>query len=86
MLSAVNRIDATALKILGDINNKLKSTGKNLHITEVKGPVMDKLARTEFFNELTGGFFLSTNEAIKALSGNDLAESVSASETKRIFH
>lgn len=85
MLSAVNRIDATALKILSDINNKFKSTGKNLHITEVKGPVMDKLAKTDFFQELTGGFFLSTYEALKALSRNDMGDSVSAIDATNLY-
>lgn len=71
MFSAVNRIDATALKILSDINNKLKGSGTNLHLTEVKGPVMDRLAKTDFFQELTGKCFLSTNEAFESM-GNDL--------------
>jgi sulfate permease, SulP family len=86
MLSAVNRIDATALKILSDINNKFKSTGKNLHITEVKGPVMDRLANTDFLNELTGGFFLSTNEALKAISRIDLEDSMNATEATNTYH
>lgn len=67
MFSAVNRIDATALKILNDINLNLKSSGKRLHLTEVKGPVMDRLRDTEFFSKLTGKCFLSTHEAYQAL-------------------
>lgn len=67
MFSAVNRIDGTALRILSDINSKFKRSGMRLHLTEIKGPVMDRLIKTEFLQSLTGGCFLSTNEAFEIL-------------------
>ncbi|MEO9586584.1 MULTISPECIES: sulfate permease [Marinobacter] len=64
---AVNSIDASALESLEAINGRLKAMGINLHLCEVKGPVMDGLRRTHFCDELTGKVFLSTYDAWKAL-------------------
>ena len=59
MCSAVNEIDVTALHALENINLALKSRGARLHLSEVKGPVMDKLATTDFVSSLTGDVFLT---------------------------
>ena len=72
MFSAVNRVDATALKILNDINLNLMNSGKRLHLTEVKGPVMDRLRDTDFLKKLTGKCFLSTHEAHQALGEREI--------------
>lgn len=68
---AVNSIDASALESLEAINIRLKAMGINLHLCEVKGPVMDGLRRTHFCEELTGKVFLSTYDAWKALIPNE---------------
>jgi len=39
-----------------------------LHLSEVKGPVMDKLKEQHFLEELTGRIFLSQFEAVNAIS------------------
>ncbi len=58
MCSAVNEIDMSALESLEEINHRLDGMGIALHLSEVKGPVMDKLARSPFLKELTGqGFY-----------------------------
>jgi SulP family sulfate permease len=67
MCSAVNMIDASALESLEEINHRLKDAGITLHLSEVKGPVMDRLKRTDFLDELTGNVFLSQYEAVKSL-------------------
>jgi SulP family sulfate permease len=59
MNSAVNSIDASALESLEAINHRLADAGIKLHLSEVKGPVMDRLARSSFLEELTGQVFLS---------------------------
>ena len=59
MCSAVNEIDASALESLEAINQRLKELGVLFHLSEVKGPVMDRLNRTDFLNLLTGRVFLS---------------------------
>lgn len=64
MCSAVNEIDVTALHALENINLALQSRGARLHLSEVKGPVMDKLATTEFISSLTGDVFLTHHKAV----------------------
>ncbi|MAQ44616.1 MAG: sodium-independent anion transporter [Confluentimicrobium sp.] len=68
MCSAVNEIDMSALESLEAINHRLRDTGLCLHLSEVKGPVMDKLRRTAFLTELTGQVFLSQYDAMRALA------------------
>ncbi|MCB1387997.1 MAG: sulfate permease, partial [Rhodobacteraceae bacterium] len=43
MCTAVNAIDFSALESLEAINTRLKDLGIGLHLSEVKGPVMDRL-------------------------------------------
>ncbi|WP_094463847.1 SulP family inorganic anion transporter [Pannonibacter phragmitetus] len=63
MCSAVNAIDASALESLEEINHRLTEAGINLHLSEVKGPVMDRLKATDFLKHLNGRVFLSQHEA-----------------------
>ncbi|MFC4292091.1 SulP family inorganic anion transporter [Sphingorhabdus arenilitoris] len=66
MCPAVNAIDASALESLEAINHRLEDTGIHLHLSEVKGPVMDALERSDFLGELSGKVWLSQNEAFSA--------------------
>ncbi|MBS0408511.1 MAG: sulfate permease [Proteobacteria bacterium] len=68
MCSAVNDIDASALESLKLLNLRLKDAGVRLHLSEVKGPVMDRLRRSSFADALTGRVFLSQYEAFRALA------------------
>ncbi|WNL40445.1 sulfate permease [Halomonas sp. PAMB 3232] len=61
--SAVNLIDASALESLDAINARLKDSNVKLHLSEVKGPVMDRLKQSDFLDALTGRVFLSTYTA-----------------------
>lgn len=65
---AVNLIDASALESLEAINERLGDAGVRLHLSEVKGPVMDRLRDTEFLRHLGGQVFLSSYEAWQTLS------------------
>lgn len=67
MCSAINSIDMSALEALEKANRRLDEAGARLHLTEVKGPVMDRLKRTNFLNELTGEVFLSEFDAMHTL-------------------
>ncbi len=64
MFPAVNEIDLSALESLEAINTKLNHAGVRLHLSEVKGPVMDRLKRSHFLEELSGEVFLSQHEAV----------------------
>ena len=65
--SAVNEIDASALESLETLVERLKAAGIAFHLSEVKGPVMDRLKRTGFLDHLTGRVFLSQHDALVAL-------------------
>lgn len=67
MCPAVNLIDASALESLEAIAARLDSTGVGFHLSEVKGPVMDALRRSSFFDHFKGQVFLSQHEADRAL-------------------
>jgi sulfate permease, SulP family len=67
MCSAVNEIDMSALESLEAINTRLRDMGISLHLSEVKGPVMDRLKRSHFLDDLTGLVFLSQYDAMIAL-------------------
>jgi len=66
--SAINDIDLSALESLETINERLREMGVLLHLSEVKGPVMDRLQEQHFLNEMTGKVFLSQFEAVKSIS------------------
>lgn len=68
MCPAVNLIDASALESLEAINHRLQDSGVTFHLSEVKGPVMDRLQNSNFLEELTGQVFLSQFDAWQALS------------------
>lgn len=67
MCSAVNEVDLSALETLEAINARLWDMGLTLHLSEVKGPVMDRLSRSRFPDHLSGRIFLSQFEAYRAL-------------------
>ncbi|NOD49971.1 MULTISPECIES: SulP family inorganic anion transporter [unclassified Ruegeria] len=63
MFSAVNEVDYSALETLEAINHRLKELGVGLHLSEVKGPVMDRLKRSHIVDGLNGRVFLSQHDA-----------------------
>ena len=67
MCSAVNEIDLSALESLEAINRRLRDLHIQLHLSEVKGPVMDRLSTCHFLDDLTGRVFLSQYDAFNAL-------------------
>ncbi|MFU8823221.1 SulP family inorganic anion transporter [Yoonia sp.] len=62
--SAINEIDFSALESLEAINERLHEMGVQLHLSEVKGPVMDRLNEQHFLHQLSGKVFLSQYEAV----------------------
>lgn len=68
MCSAINEIDLSAVETLEEINSRLKEAGIRLHLSEVKGPVMDRLCRANFLSGLTGKVFLAQYDAFAALA------------------
>jgi SulP family sulfate permease len=62
--SAINDIDASALESLETINERLQTSGVQLHLSEVKGPVYDRLRRSHFLVQLSGQVFLTHHQAV----------------------
>ena len=67
IMSAVNRVDATAMEVLTDINRDLATRNIRFHLAEVKGPVQDRLARSPLWESLSGEVYLSVNAAFEHL-------------------
>ena len=68
MCSAVNAIDMSALESLELINERLRLGGIKFHLSEVKGPVMDKLEGTGLLTHLSGDIFLSQHQTKKLIN------------------
>ncbi|MGB0748713.1 MAG: SulP family inorganic anion transporter [Magnetospiraceae bacterium] len=67
LCSAVNEIDFSALERLEAINQNLKNLSIGFHLSEVKGPVMDRLEKSHLLQALNGRVFLSHYDAWQAL-------------------
>lgn len=67
MCPAVNLIDASALESLEAICERLHAGGIQLHLSEVKGPVMDQLRHSDFLDHFGGHVYVSQFDALLAL-------------------
>lgn len=68
IFTSVSDIDTTALEALEMFNDTLRLTGRTLNIAEAKGPVLDKLSKTDFVEQLKPGrVYFRTEEAVRAL-------------------
>jgi SulP family sulfate permease len=74
LCSAINEIDGSALASLEAINQHLHEAGVTLHLSEVKGPVLDRLRCSDFFDHLSGQVYLTQHEAIGSLEAGALHE------------
>lgn len=70
MCPAINEIDASGLDSLESIAHRLNSAGIGFHLSEVKGPVMDRLQQSDFMQHFKGRIFLSQFAAVTALMPN----------------
>ena len=68
IMSAVNQIDLTAQEMLITLNGELVAMGWRLHLSFVKGPVMDVIEQTPVIKNLSGQVFMSTEKAVQALA------------------
>ncbi len=68
MCNAVNEIDMSAVESLLAINENLRDAGIQFHLSEIKGPVMDKLEKTQLLEKLSGNIYMSQHQAIEDLA------------------
>ncbi len=66
--SSISNIDLSALEMLEEINIELSILNIQLHLSEVKSPVMEKLVKSALIKELSGRIFLTHYQAIQQLS------------------
>lgn len=67
IMSAVNRVDLTALEALTALERDLRARGIALHLAEIKGPVQDRMLQTALWKQLQGRVHLSVNAAFESL-------------------
>jgi len=68
IFTSISDIDATALEELEKLNRTLQVSKMTLHISEAKGPVLDKLKKTDFLRQLQPGrVFFHTEDAVREL-------------------
>jgi SulP family sulfate permease len=79
MCSACNAVDYTALEVLEAINAHLKDLGVTFHLSEIKGPVMDRIEDTGFLEHLTGHVYLSQYQAYTELNHEVIQSSIATS-------
>lgn len=78
MFSAVTEDDLSALETLETINARLRDLGLTLHMSEGKGPVMDRLNRSSFLDHLLGEIFLSQFDAFHTLQAHEAEKAAAA--------
>lgn len=81
ILSAVNHIDSTGLDMLIELSEGLREKDIRVHLAEVKGPVMDRLAETDWLIHQVHEVFPSTHIAFNTLGDNRRAAAGGASQT-----
>jgi SulP family sulfate permease len=78
MCSAVNEIDLSALETLEAINIRLNELGIDLSLSEVKGPVMDGLARAHLLAQP----YLSQFAVFQALVSSQDSASIAIAQSR----
>ncbi len=66
--SATNAIDASGLESLKNINQRLTDTGVSFHLAEVKGPILDGLKKTAFYQDMKEKIHSTNYDAVKSIN------------------
>jgi SulP family sulfate permease len=66
--SAINFIDTSGLEMLERVDRELIRRDVQLHLSEVKGAVMDQLNASDLPQELSGRIFFTTDAAMRELA------------------
>ena len=67
MGSGINHIDASGVEMLAQLNSLLNEQGIYLHLSEIKGPVLDRLKQIEFVEAFSREVFLTQHQAMQTL-------------------
>ena len=66
--SSINFIDTSGLEMLKRLSRELSRRDIRVHLSDVKGPVMDQLTATNFAKSLSGKLFFTTDAAMRELA------------------
>ena len=82
--TGINEIDSTGIEILESIIRQLKSVGIEFYMSDVKGPVTDRLKRAGFEEQfLKENVFLSAHQAIDILSNANARNNISSNNQNK---
>jgi len=68
--SAINFIDTSGLEMLERLMRELSRRDVQVHLSDVKGPVMDQLTAANFAKRLSGKIFFTTDAAMRELAAS----------------
>ncbi|NRB38936.1 MAG: sulfate permease [Pseudomonadales bacterium] len=72
MCSSINDIDVSALESLMTIDQSLRNADMCFHLSEVKGPVLDRLKQSRFIDDMSGNLYVSHFQAWNELANNPI--------------
>lgn len=72
--SSISNIDLSALETLDEINTELFKLKILLHLSEVKGPVMDGLQQSPVMEKLSGEVYLTHYQAMHELDAKTFCQ------------
>ena len=79
--SAVNSLDASGLEGIKAIYGRLKDAGITFHLSEIKGPIMDNLKKTQLAKDMEGKMHMTHYDAVNSINPS-LAEETWRAERK----
>ncbi len=85
MMPAVNFIDLSGLEGLRRLNNDLQRRGVTLHLSELKGPVADRLAAVGLQQWLSGQVFQTQADAWRALKPRALDQQLLQVQPRQVL-
>lgn len=71
MCSGVNNVDLSALDSLKKVISDLRERGITVHLSEVKGPVMDILQHSHFIENLSGNIYVDQFTAYQSVKADN---------------
>jgi sulfate permease, SulP family len=78
--SSVNSIDISGLESLKAINMRLKEAGIAFHLAEIKGPIMDGLIKTQFYQDMKDMIHLTHYDAVQSIDPELAAKTLNQKE------
>ena len=66
--SSINRIDSTGAEMIARLSRNLAVAGIKVHLSDIKGPVLQQLESAGVTRELTGQIFFSAEQGLRSLA------------------